>query len=91
MVSHEKCENTDLGVKIKLYIIYILCIMYWRNWSYRKRKLSSELEQLLTEPQKKSLFDRFFCFCNKKETKYVNNTESPTYKKKSQKQVKFKF
>ena len=49
-VNHEKYENTDLGVKIKLYIIYILCIMYWRDWSYRKRKLSSELEQLLTEP-----------------------------------------
>ena len=74
--------------------------MYWRDWSYRKRKLSSELEQLLTEPQKKSLFDRFFCFYNKKENKYVNNEqssvylnniESPTYKKKSQKQVKFKF
>tara|TARA_B100000282_G_scaffold296487_1_gene278592 strand:- start:1642 stop:1878 length:237 start_codon:yes stop_codon:yes gene_type:complete len=78
--------------------------MYWRDWSYGRNTINSNLRQSLLKPKKQSYFEHYCCFCDKKEkekeTKYVNNVqssvyvnniESPVYKKKSQKQVKFKF
>jgi|TARA_E500000178_G_C16724491_1_gene618663 hypothetical protein len=54
--------------------------MYWSDWSYGKRRLTSKLEQLVAPPKKKSFFERLFCFCNKEE----NQTDFIPYEEETQ-------
>lgn len=79
MVNPEKYANN----RYKLYIICILfIIMYWTDWSYGKRRLTSKLEQLFTPPEKNNYFERIFCFCNKKD-KEENQTDSICYEEET--------
>ena len=63
--------------------------MYWTDWSYRKRRLTSELEQSLLPCKKQSYFKHFFGFCSKKKNDY--SIDSVVYETKLPKQVKIKF
>ena len=51
--------------------------MYWENWSFGKKRMSSNLEQLLDPPSKKpTFFEKYFtCFQS------VDNTEKFLIKK----------
>lgn len=55
--------------------------MYWRDWSYGKNTAEPNLKQSLLIPKKQTYFEHYCCFCDKKETKYVNNLQSSVYKK----------
>jgi hypothetical protein len=73
-------------LKYNLHIIYI---MYWTDWSYGKRRMSSKLETLLEPPRKRNCFERFFCFYNKRHEE--NLSDSILYQKNPPKKVRFTF
>lgn len=63
--------------------------MYWTDWSYGKRRMTSKLETLLEPPRKRNYFERFFCFYNKRHEE--KQSDSILYQKNSPKQVRFTF